>query len=273
MIEYPLCTHSPVLASQGVAFDPTASLNAFSAMHISDPPQRSGSLSSNGADPIARTPSAMSMGVHHQPPRHAATLPFPPARSHTPFAQGDPTQHTQGYQQQLANYPPVEYQSYDELGHQAGYISPESFQHQEQQYIQAWQQQQQYAHAVPPVGGGYNFLHAAASDVLGMGPPPGAVGLSMSRSIGPGTSPGPHSNYGPSVSSSHTSTSGMNHSQQSVNSIDPYASHSQFDTRPSYQRAPTSASINPSSTKSKAVDLSSPPYTKEYIDQDRKSVV
>jgi len=164
----------------------------------------------------------------------------------------------------------MEYHSYDELGHQAGYTSADSFQPQEQQYMQSWQQQQQYAHPVPPVGGGYNFLHAAASDVLGMGPPPGAVGLPMSRSIGPGTSPGPHTNYAPSVSPSHTSNPGMSYSQQSVNSIDPYASHSQFDNRPSYQRAPTSASINPSSTKSKAVDLSSPPYTKEYIDQYRQ---
>ena len=270
-----LCHNSIILLSSVLASinyqaasDSTAGLDAFSALHISNPPSRIGSLPPNGADPIPRAPSAMSLNAATRAiPRHAATLPLPPARSHTPFAPGDSSQPPQGYQQQLGNYPPMGYRSYDELGHQrqGGYISPDSFQHQEPQYIQSWQQQQpQYAHPVPPVGGGYNVLHAAASDVLGMGPPPGAVG--MSRSIGPGPSP---SNYAP-VSPSHTSNSGMSYGNQTVNSVDPYASNNQFDTRPSYQRAATSASIHPSSTKSKAVDLNSPPYTKEYIDQYRQ---
>lgn len=109
----------------------------------------------------------------------------------------------------------------------------------------------------------------AASDVLGMGPPPGSVmALSMSRSLGPGApAPSNGSMYAPSVSSVHSGGSGTSYQQQSPDS---YVSHSPFDGRPSYQRAATSASLAPSSTKSKAIDLSSPPYTKEYIDQYRQ---
>lgn len=127
---------------------------------------------------------------------------------------------------------------------------------------------------MPPPGGGYNLLHAAASDVLGMGPP-GSVGLPMSRSIGPGGPPVPNNSnpngsmYATSISSVNSGSSGMSYQQPAV---DPYTSPSHFDTRPSYQRATTSVSINPSSTKSKAVDLSSPPYTKEYIDQYRQRI-
>jgi len=53
--------------------------------------------------------------------------------------------------------------------------------------------------------------------------------------------------------------------------VDPYPSQMEFD-RPSYNRAGTSASLAPSSIKSKAVDLSAPPYTKEYIDQYRQRI-
>ncbi|KAG5635424.1 hypothetical protein H0H81_011314 [Sphagnurus paluster] len=44
------------------------------------------------------------------------------------------------------------------------------------------------------------------------------------------------------------------------------------DSRPALFRAETSASLTPSTNKSKAVDLSAPPYTKEYIDQYRQRI-
>ena len=51
--------------------------------------------------------------------------------------------------------------------------------------------------------------------------------------------------------------------------MDPY---SDFEPRPVYQRAEPSASVTPSSIKSKAVDLNAPPYNKEYIDQYRHRI-
>ena len=70
------------------------------------------------------------------------------------------------------------------------------------------------------------------------------------------------SRYAASVSSGHSSNSGQ--FQQPADS--------DFEPRPPYPRAGTSASVTPSSTKSKAVDLSAPPYTKEYIDQYRQRI-
>ncbi|KAF9532382.1 HCP-like protein [Crepidotus variabilis] len=140
--------------------------------------------------------------------------------------------------------------------------------HPPQQY-QGWQGQQ-YQQGPPANSGYHNPLYNVASDVLGMGPPSG--GPSMSRSMGPGGGPpmsSASSIYAGSVSSGHSGNSG----NVSFNSsTDPYAAPSQIDNRPNYQRAGTSASLTPSSTKSKAVDLTAPPYTKEYIDQYRQRI-
>lgn len=43
-------------------------------------------------------------------------------------------------------------------------------------------------------------------------------------------------------------------------------------TRPRLQRSETAASVNPRTQKTKAIDLSAPPYTKEYIDQYRQRI-
>lgn len=264
-------------------------------MHIGDghTPKRNGTMPPSQQllpDPVPRAPSAMSMNnsvaaragyplVH--PPRHAATLPPPSSiRSHIPFAPGDPSQQPlpPGYQQNTFGQ---DYPSYNELGQLqqggvGGYAPPDSFHsHHQPPYAMQWQQQQpHYAPSPPPGGGGYNMFHMAASDVLGMGLPPGSVqGLPMSRSLGPGASPVPSNSsmYAPSVSSGHSGSSGLSYQQQQPTS-ESYASHSPFDSRPSCQRAGTSASLVPLSAKSKAVDLNSPPYTKEYIDQYRQRI-
>lgn len=46
----------------------------------------------------------------------------------------------------------------------------------------------------------------------------------------------------------------------------------EFEPRPAIDRAGTSASVSLSSQKSKAVDLTAPPFTKEYIDQYRQRI-
>jgi len=143
--------------------------------------------------------------------------------------------------------------SYDDQG----YHSPDSFhsispQVQHAPYPpQTWQ---------PPPPMGYNPLHAAASDVLGMGPPPGPPGPPIPRPM-----PSDRSIYAASISSGHSGSSGqMPYQQQPVDT--------DFEPRPPYQRSATSSSLVPSSTKSKAVDLNAPPFTKEYIDQYRHRI-
>ena len=180
---------------------------------------------------------------------HAMTLP-PTLPHHLPTAYDNyppPPQYTSnGY------VPPRPYDDVD----QRDYHSYDDQSMSSQPYL-PWQPQ-------PPATGGYNPLHAAASDVLGLAPPPPN---SSARSIGPHPSPSSimppdHSRYAASVSSGHSSNSG-----QFQQPVDP-----DFEPRPPYSRAGTSTSVTLSSTKSKAVDLSAPPYTKEYIDQYRQRI-
>ena len=219
-----------------------------------------------------RSVQSIPRGAQH--PRHATTLP-PPIRSNAFHGPGDPN-HPPG------PYPPngdYDYRPYDEQPQSGGgYTSPESFQSISPQYqpqppySQPWPPQQQYQPQPPPPGGGYNPLHAAASDVLGMGAPPGpGPGTPLSRSLGPGGGPpmpSDRSVYAASVSSGHSGNSVMSYPQ----SMEAYPSQKEFDPRPAYQRQGTSASLAPSSIKSKAVDLRAPPYTKEYIDQYRQRI-
>lgn len=162
-----------------------------------------------------------------------------------------------------------------------GYSSPESMGFQPPQNRNFPPQQQPWQ----PHPSEYNPLYAAASNVLGMGPPPG-----------PPPNPAPHSNAGfsgysvqhasyansqTSLSSSQSAPyagpSGQSPYRPSVASYPPpttgYLSDMrEIEPRPSLQRAGTSASVNPSTHKSKAVDLTAPPFTKEYIDQYRQRI-
>lgn len=113
--------------------------------------------------------------------------------------------------------------------------------------------------------GNNNSLYAAASNVLGMGPPPGAhppPPLSVDGNY-----------YTGGDSFAMTSPSSFNSSY----SYDPGASSrtslpSEFEMRPPLSRGETAVSVQPNSLKSKAVDLSAPPYTKQYIDQYRQRI-
>ena len=230
-------------------------LDSFSNLHI---------------DPIPRSMSAMSLHhtTPHQPPRHVMTLPplphhpyppqYPPQlpyQDNPPPPQYPNNSYPQAYSHDDYDVDQRSYLSYDD---QSTNFSPDSFgsmspQHQPYPPQHAWQ---------PPPTVGYNPLYAAASDVLGLAPPP--TTNTLARSVGPATPiipPDPR--YAASVSSGHSSNSGQ------FQQPDTY---SDFEPRPVYQRAETSASVAPSSTKSKAVDLNAPPYTKEYIDQYRQRI-
>lgn len=237
-----------------------------------DPADALAALSLHDApDPIQRAPSAISLppnpAAYRNHPRHAMTLP-PPATQLSPQYTGQsnyqpyspPSAHSDSPQPHYAQYNPLSHQqSYDNRP----YDDNQSFrsapphhnpyppqQHQQHQ----WQQNHNGAYN--------NFLHHAAADVLGMPPPPPQH---LARPLGP-PMPSDRSMYAASISSGHSGSSG----QQSFQ-VDHYP-HQDADPRPAYQRAGTSASLAPSSTKSKAVDLSAPPFTKEYIDQYRQRI-
>ncbi|KAJ6547241.1 hypothetical protein B0H19DRAFT_953302 [Mycena capillaripes] len=219
-------------------------------------------------------------------PRHANTLPpprnypqenhqyphvpqnYPPERQQTypqEYAQD------QNYPQQDQNYPqpPQQFdvQSYDSHStYDTAYDSPVGY------APQQWQQQQP-----PPQQ--FNPLYAAASNVLGMGPPPGSMPPPGPAYHPPPPQPGPYSQYAPSqVSLSSSRSAGYPASTHSGNSsyAPPSALYtseaSELDLRPPLNRAGTTFSAAPTSVKSKAVDLSAPPYTKEYIDQYRQRI-
>ncbi|KAG6865887.1 hypothetical protein C0991_010968 [Blastosporella zonata] len=266
--EYPDGTHNP-------QFDPLAA--SFSTMQIGQP----GGLGSQSADPIPRAGSSMSMrslqNPQPYPPQrqhiHASTLPIPnhghyyspesPAGDNASVHSGG-TRHS-GYEANSASF-------YDDA--RSGFSSPESisFPNQNRGFQQPWQ---------PPPSSEYNPLYAAASNVLGMGPPPANSSGNVQQP------PPPMSVYPPHHASVTNSQSSLSSSQsapfpsQSGNHS-PYASsiasypsphgQSDGDQRPSIYRGETSVSVTPSSNKSKAIDLSAPPFTKEYIDQYRHRI-
>ncbi|KAJ7043379.1 HCP-like protein [Mycena alexandri] len=212
-------------------------------------------------------------------PRHANTL--PPSRQFHQDAHQYPTEQQnypserQSYPQDPQNYhhdqgyPSHDSQSYHdaqsayETPYEAQYDSPVGYAPQQQ----PWQQQQQPQQ--------FNPLYAAASNVLGMGPPPGAApppGPAYHPAPPP---PGPYTQYAPSQPSSRSGYPASTHSGNS--SYAPPSSlysseQSELDLRPPLNRAGTTFSATPTSVKSKAVDLSAPPYTKEYIDQYRQRI-
>jgi TPR repeat protein len=151
-----------------------------------------------------------------------------------------------------------------------GFPSPQSRTHPQR----SWQ----------PQPGEFNPLYAAASNVLGMGPPPGPPSISVAHPTHSGYS-GNHSSFANSQTSLSSSQSapypgpsGQTSYQSSINTYSPQNIIGAYppdaregESRPSLQRAGTSTS-NLTTHKSKAVDLSAPPFTKEYIDQYRQRI-
>ncbi|EIN07625.1 HCP-like protein [Punctularia strigosozonata HHB-11173 SS5] len=142
---------------------------------------------------------------------------------------------------------------------------------------QGWQGQ---ASGYQPYAEVYDPVAAAASSVLGVPPPP-PPGYQYNGSPGPSYAPSARStSYASSV---YSMTSA--HSAPSVNGgqyygppvgqpgppPDPYMEE-EIASRPPLQRSGTTASFNLRTQKSKAIDLSAPPYTKEYIDQYRQRI-
>ncbi|KAF8738614.1 hypothetical protein AX14_010909 [Amanita brunnescens Koide BX004] len=110
----------------------------------------------------------------------------------------------------------------------------------------------------------HNPLYAAASNVLGMGPPPE---FTSSAGVAPNL---PHLQRSSSLN--HYQPGGPNTFLMSSHPPPTYVPEPEIEPRPSLHRGGTSASTSLNSQKSKAVDLAAPPYTKEYIDQYRQRI-
>lgn len=362
------------MSSPPPPYDPSAALDGFRNMRISDPfPRAASAMSQPPADPIPRTGTPMSVrsaqSPQHSIPRHSLPASpdqgvprrFPPGRpdggplssdmnsvhsggsgnsvhnsvysdgaeslAYDGSAETDVTsmysyEDHQGY----AQYPQNGYPPQDGQGYARGYPQ------------QGWQGQYQgYAQpqhpGIPPQE--YGSLYAAASNVLGMGPPPGAPGAPPPRSVSVPYPPNgsPYSPYShqyppqqmpPNGLPPQMSPNGMPpqmppngmYQQMPPNGMPPqmppngmppqmppsasylgpyqtgppsvYSGSGQssyapsipptddddkeIEFRPALNRAGTTDLATLRTEKTKAIDLSAPPFTKQYIDEYRHRI-
>ena len=306
-------------------FNPSSIVDSMNTMHLNDPVPRGTSAMSYSSDPIPRAGTSMSAhslssrGAY--PPRYASTLPLAPninvtrplrvrqpsERSHTVdgaslysydhhgSGYGDPAETSR-----LSLDTDVDSHSFA----LSAYPSPESsITSYSQSYPQGQFQdgrqgtQTSLPPAYYPPGPGptqsgpprpdeYDYLYAAASDVLGMGPPPqqhhvpaypagptygSQASLPLSQASLPLSQSTPY--LAPPGSGPYGGNSGMSPYGGPPNpSVPQGLDDPEFELRPTLQRSATSASVTPRTKKTKAVDLTAPPITKEYIDQYRQRI-
>ena len=293
--------------------DPNSVVNQFGSMRLSDPVPRGTSTMTN-RDPIQRLGTSMSVGSAHHPhpqPRHQNTMPLMTNRQPRPSNsadyqyQGDPGysrnssgsqhQHQNGYVHINGSYDPSldgdrsSYHSFDDqsVNGSAANHGPYPPRGSSQQ---AWQSQTHLAASHGHSGAHNNYLYAAASDVLGMAPPPSgpsapyppstypaqntmapsSLGTSMGPVPGPSAfHPGSSMSPFPAIASSAASLMSKGDSTSSgASTIHP--DDDEFHLRPLMSRSGTSFGLQ--TRKTKAVDLTAPPYTKDYIDQYRQRI-
>ena len=140
--------------------------------------------------------------------------------------------------------------------------------------------------SILPVSSDYNTLYAAASDVLGMAPPP-PLGATVYQQ---GDHPDPAEQHYNRNDSTHilgrltpqreaTSspissyrTSSPSPLPSSVTSTEASSNVPELDRRPAPDRSGHFPTEVPPTRTTKAVDLRAPPYTKEYIDDYRQRI-
>ncbi|KAI0956926.1 hypothetical protein AcW1_005483 [Taiwanofungus camphoratus] len=311
-------------------YEVTDMFNSFNNMRISDPTGRgNGPPFLNAGDPVPRAATSMSMhsGTSAQSPYHMAPRPslpaspdhavrrMPPGRAldassvhsggsgSSPYNSAYSDAHdslaydgsvetdgtsTYSHDDPALQYPPNGFAIHDGTGAyppHRGYPPP-NWQGQHPGYV---------SHPPPPPQNQYNPLYAAASNVLGMGPPPGAMppapsympqqyyanNMSAPRPpsqaapyLGRGPyQPGPPSNYPGSSQTSLARDPSITPSiAPSAASSAPSNDEEEFERRPALHRSGTTASVNLRTQKTKAIDLSAPPFTKEYIDEYRQRI-
>jgi TPR repeat protein len=197
------------------------------------------------------------MSLHSSPnsqrilqPRHATTLPPPTAHAHaytSPRYDGRPPSN--GFEDQQGHHTGMlSYNDSNNLGRQPPFVQQS----------------------------GFNPLYAAASDVLGMGPPPNSriplvpafASIGSNSSVDTAFANGQAPLTMVSNASGHPSLP----DSYSLSVATHFPDAHELEPRPQLERAGTSASVNLTTYKSKAIDLSAPPYTKEYIDQYRHRI-
>ncbi|KAG6901499.1 hypothetical protein C0995_011094 [Termitomyces sp. Mi166 len=245
-------------------------VTSFSTLHLSHP--------THGLiEPIPRVGSSMSVRSLHnsQPssqrqPRTVATFSLSTHSHHysaeIPINDGASLHSGGGFNSQHE----TEHNSAFHDDTHNGSSSPESmaFLNQNRGFQQPWQ----------PPSSDYNHLYVAASDVLGMGPPGGPSGIMRQPNIPAYPHHPSLMNSQSSISSSQFSPFSSSSGRQTsyTSSVISYPAQnttfSDSEPRPPVQRDEVSASVTPSTNKSKAVDLSAPPFTKEYIDQYRQRI-
>lgn len=250
----------------GSAYDPTAVLDNFQALHISDQ-GRTPMAMANPIDPVPRSASAMSSRSLQSQRLRQPAMTHPQSGRYSGGDQLPPSYDAESvYDTVYSGDPASVYGT-------AYTDTPDSVAYPQR----PWDQ--------PPPTDQFNPLYAAASNVLGMGPPPGVTPPPMAQ--GPALNGYPASQMAfaqsqTSLSSSHSApyadTRSLYSSQHSHPgpSATPVPSIPQddmeFERRPSFSRGDTSMSVSLASQKTKAVDLSAPPYTKQYIDQYRQRI-
>lgn len=237
-------------------YDPTATLNNFNALHISDPVARATSAASY-RDPVPRAPSSMSSHSARQP-RHATTLP-----SYSPYPHSaDPSYAT-------ANDGASSYSRDSAYG---GYEADgaQSIHSQDTGYAPAdWNNGNGDYGVYNNPSDGHGYLQPSQS-----GPHHGSDPYSPQYAASQASLPSSQSvPYGVSSGSGYAQSEYGGYAQSEYSVTSP-TSHdtAEFEHRPSMQRMGTAVSVVPSTAKSKAVDLNAPPYTKEYIDQYRQRI-
>ncbi|KAG2158020.1 uncharacterized protein EDB93DRAFT_740529 [Suillus bovinus] len=297
-------------------FNPSNLVDSMNAMHLSDPVPRGTSAMSYSSDPVPRAGTSMSMqslspdqrGPY--PPRYASTLPSAPNMNVTrplrlrhPAERSHTVDEASLYSSDLhrglsVDTDLMDMRNCDNQG-QSPYPSSESSVTPYSQpppypprQFQVGQQgpQATLPPAYYPPGPGpthpgpsrqdeYDYLYAAASDVLGMGHPPpqhhmplypagpaygSQVSLPVSQSTPYLAPPGP----GPYGGSAGMLPYGGPPNPSVPQELD----DPEFELRPSSLQRSASTSVDPRTKKTKAVDLTAPPFTKEYIDQYRHRI-
>ena len=304
---------------QPIQHDPSVLVNGMNAMCIND---GSGPMPFNH-DPIPRTGTSMSMQSTSQRPyphlRHANTLPnspnatlplrlHRPADTHYPVDESGVVHHQPHAADELsprvsADSDIISMYSYDDTISPPTTAYPTSepsapfsrnlsvHSYPQRQFQPGWQGSQQslapnYGHPPlgPPQPGEYDHLYAAASSVLGMGPPPQQPPMNPylpPNPYGPALHASQSMPYLPPTGAYHPGPSGPPPGTPAPGPYGPAPTLPQgfedpeFEMRPSggsLQRSGTIASVNLSTHKTKAVDLTAPPFTKEYIDQYRQRI-
>ncbi|KAG6891138.1 hypothetical protein C0992_010126 [Termitomyces sp. T32_za158] len=244
-------------------------VTSFSALHVGLASHRS-----QITEPIPRVGSAMSMRSLHSPqppsqrqPRTATTLPVPnyghgyPAE--IPVSDGASLRSGGSFSSRHEN----EYNGafYEDMHHCLSSQEGIDFSTQNQSLQQPWQ---------PHSSADYNPLYVAASNVLGLGPgDPSGIMRQPTMPTYARHAPLANSQLSTSSSQSTFFPSSSGRHTPYASSVISYSTHNTNpEPRLSIQRDEASVSVTPSTNKSKAVDLSAPPFTKEYIDQYRQRI-